>query len=143
MPLRGHAGAVIRTEGREHLVTARDAAAAGAGRARVLVRPGSGEDLIHHAGDRIASKADIDPERRGIPATLPLDELNDRGGAVAVIEPIGRAPGAKPVELESLAQRRRQTARSSAGAEGFQERRAVHPARPIWSAVRVDVREEV
>ena len=62
MSLCRHAGAVVRTEGREHLVTARDAAAAGAGRGRVLVRLCSCEDLVHHAGDRVAPEADVNPE---------------------------------------------------------------------------------
>ena len=70
MPLRRHAGAVVRTESRKHLVTARDIATAETGRGRVLVRLGGREDLVHYAGDRVAPEADVKEPQRALLAAL-------------------------------------------------------------------------
>ena len=142
MMLGSHAGPLVRAEGREHLVTARGAPPEALRWVRILVGQCGSEDFIHHVGNRVPAEADVDPESRGVPPALPLDELDDRRGAVPVVEPVRSTARPKPVELEAFAESGRQAAGPPATPKGFQERGVIHPARPVRVALCIDLWKE-
>ena len=108
----------------------------------LLIRARCGEHFVHDGRDGIAAESDVNPERRRIPATLTLYELDDGMGLVPVVEPIGRATGAETMELEPLAEGGRETAGPAAIPERTEELGVAHvlmaacgpDARPVSAA---------